>query len=496
MPNRRLAGSRMKLLDYLFAPIALAGLLATGWWGLYQSPQRPANLAAQLEQDANAALSSHGYDWAHVRMKGQCAVLEGPAPSDDAAMGAAETVLHATWPGGVLLGGVTVVQVSVGPGQPVSPFAWRAEKTPEGAYILSGHVPSRRIEAQIVEEATRLADGISPQNLMQVEAGWPGGNWQGVARLGLDLLGEVDAGEVRLVDTTLRVSAEVPDAAKRERLSDQVKNLAAPYRGQPLIRGPAAWTAQQGPEGLVLSGKVRSEAERREILGIAQANSAGEVSDRMEIAPDMPDGWIALVRAGLPHFARFRSGEMGFHPTPGDVGFAVEGEAAGSTVQYLKQDLAGVQAPYPVTVWADPVDVDVPEIAGMDFDTDPAAACAQAFSAVLDANPVAFDAHAASISRESGAALDKLLAVSHRCNPQLAIEIGDHSDSQGDSATDMTLSEARADAVMQYMIRAGVDPARLSAVGYGPDRPVQSNDSPEGWAGGRQIEFRVRTRSD
>lgn len=485
----------MKMLDYLFAPIALAGLVATGWWGLYQSPQRPANLAAQLAQDANAALAANGYDWAHVRMSGQCAVLEGPAPSEDAAMAAAETVLHAAWPGGVVLGGVTVVQVAVEPGKPVSPFVWRAEKTPYGAFILSGHVPSRRIAEQIEAEATRLAGGISPQSRMKVEAGWPGGNWQGVARLGLDILGEVESGEARLTDTTLRVSADEPAVAERERLSAQVKSLAAPYRGEPLLKGPAAWSATQGPEGLVLSGKVRSEAEQRELLGIAQANSAGAVIDRMEIASDMPDDWIGLVRSGLPHFARFRSGEMSFHPASGDVGFTVEGEGAGSTVQYLKQDVAGVSTSYPVTIWADPVDVDVPEIADVDFSNDPAVACQRGFDAVLAANPLAFDAQTATLSRENGAALDKLLAVSHRCDPQLAIEIGGLAGAPGDTAANMTLSEARADAVMQYMIRAGVDPARLSAVGYGPDQPVQSNDSPEGRAGSPQIEFRVRTRS-
>ena len=484
------------MLDYLFAPIALAGLVATGWWGLYQSPQRSANLAAQLAQDANAALAENGYDWAHVRMNGQAAVLEGPAPSEDAAMAAAETVLHAAWSGGVVLGGVTVVQVAVEPGKPVSPFVWRAEKTPDGAYILSGHVPSRRIAEQIEAEATRLAGGISPESRMKVEAGSPGGNWQGVARLGLDILGEVESGEARLIDTTLRVSADEPDAAERERLSAQVKNLAAPYRGEPLIKGPAAWTATQGPDGLVLTGKVRTEAEQRELLGIAQANSAGAVIDRMEIAPDMPDDWLGLVRAGLPYFARFRAGEMSFHPAPGDVGFTVEGEAAGSTVQYLQQDMAGVSTPYPVPVWADPVDVDIPEVEGMDFGSDPVAACGQAFAAVLEANPVAFDAQTATISRESGAALDKLLAVSHRCDPQLAFEIGDRAESPGDATANMTLSEARADAVMQYMIRAGVDPARLSAVGYGPDQPVQSKDSPDGRAGSPQIEFRVRTRSE
>jgi OOP family OmpA-OmpF porin len=191
----------MKMLDYLLAPVALVGLVATGWWGLYQSPQRPANLAAQLEQDANAALARNGYDWAHVRMNGQRAVLTGAAPSEDAAMAAAETILHSAWTGGVVMGGVTVVEVAVDPGLPVSPFSWRAQKLADGRIILSGHVPSRMIASQIEAEATRLSGGQAPENRMEVAAGAPGGNWQGVARFGLALLSELDNGDVRLSTT-------------------------------------------------------------------------------------------------------------------------------------------------------------------------------------------------------------------------------------------------------------------------------------------------------
>ena len=486
----------MRVLDYLFAPIALAGLVATGWWGLYQSPQRPANLAAQLEQDANAALARNGYDWAQVRMNGQFAVLSGPAPSEDAALAAAGTVLHADWPGGVVLGGVTVVEVAVQPGDPVSPFVWRATRTPEGAYILSGHVPSRRIAEQIEAEATRLAGGISPDSRMKVAAGWPGGNWQGVARFGLDVLAEAESGEARLIDKTLQISAVEMDPAERARLTAQVANIAAPYHGQPLIKGPAAWQATHTPEGLTLSGQVRNEAARREILGIAQAYYAGNVIDRMEIAPTMPDDWLVLLRAGLPHFARFQSGEMGLYPGPGEAGFAIEGEVSASTLQYLQQDLAGIASPYPVTLFADPVDVDVSEIAGIDFSSDPVAACQQAFARVLAGNSVTFESGAATISRASGSTLDKLMTVSHRCAPDLVLEVGGHTDSGGDRAANIALSEARAAAVRAYMVGAGFDPDRLSAVGYGPDQPAQSNDTPEGRAANRRIEFRVRTRSD
>jgi len=486
----------MKMLDYLFAPVALAGLVATGWWGLYQSPQRPANLAAQLEQNANSTLAANGYDWAHVRMKGQRAVLTGAAPSDDAAMAAAELVLRSAGPGGVVAGGITVVEVSVEPGIPVSPFVWRAELTPDGSYILSGHVPSRRIAAQIEAEATELAGGRAPESHMEVAAGWPGGNWQGVARFGLEALSQTESGEVRLADKTLLVSAVETDPDERARLSAQVANVTAPFQGEPLIRGKALWMAAHETDGLVLSGTVHSEAEHRELLGIVQANYSGEIVDRMEVAPGPPDDWLDQVRAGLPHFARFSSGAFEVHAPSGDVGIIVEGKAPGSTMHYLKQDMAAPAGPYPVRVLADPVNVDVPEIAGVDFSADPAGACEQAFSAVMAAHSISFDADAATISRASGPTLDKLMTVSRRCAPDLVFELGGHTDSVGDPAANTALSEARATAVMEYMISAGFDPHRLSAVGYGPDQPVQSNDTPEGRAANRRIEFKVRTRSD
>ncbi|MCA8893547.1 MAG: hypothetical protein KDA56_17460, partial [Hyphomonas sp.] len=322
------------------------------------------------------------------------------------------------------------------------------------------------------------------------------GNWQGVARFGLGLLTELDSGEVRLSDDTLRVSGTELDAGERARLSAQVSALAAPYRGVPLIKGLPVWTATHSADGLVLSGKVASDAQRRDLVGIAQAHAYGEVIDRMEIAPDMPDNWTALAEAGLPEFARFREGEMGFYPADGDAGFAVEGEAPASAIQFLKEDLSGPLASgpdsVPVTIWADPTDVDVPEVAAIDFAADPAASCESAFEAVLAANPILFNESGTGLSRTSGAALDKLLALSHLCPSELLIEIR----GQADPAADPASGAARAEAVMSYLAAAGVDRQRLSAVGYGPDPSGQSNDNDGGQVKNRRIGIKVLTRSD
>jgi len=72
------------------------------------------------------------------------------------------------------------------------------------------------------------------------------------------------------------------------------------------------------------------------------------------------------------------------------------------------------------------------------------------------------------------------------------IEIAGHTDSAGDEAANQALSERRAEAVMDYLVRAGLPATRFQAVGYGATQPLTGNDSEEGKAQNRRIDFVVR----
>jgi len=71
------------------------------------------------------------------------------------------------------------------------------------------------------------------------------------------------------------------------------------------------------------------------------------------------------------------------------------------------------------------------------------------------------------------------------------VEIIGHTDDKGLRASNLTLSQARAEAVKMYLGSKGVDLALLSTSGQGPDRPVATNDTGEGRARNRRIEFRI-----
>ncbi|MFD3301648.1 OmpA family protein [Pseudomonas sp. WS 5013] len=84
------------------------------------------------------------------------------------------------------------------------------------------------------------------------------------------------------------------------------------------------------------------------------------------------------------------------------------------------------------------------------------------------------------------------LAGSFRQYNQNSIEIVGHTDSTGNHAYNMGLSQRRAQSVANYLMAQGVDASRLSTRGAGPDQPVASNATADGRAQNRRVEVTLR----
>ncbi len=74
-------------------------------------------------------------------------------------------------------------------------------------------------------------------------------------------------------------------------------------------------------------------------------------------------------------------------------------------------------------------------------------------------------------------------------NPDVNVEVGGHTDNTGNEAANLRLSQARADAVREYLIGKGVDAGRITAKGYGVGNPVASNATAAGRAANRRVEL-------
>ena len=114
---------------------------------------------------------------------------------------------------------------------------------------------------------------------------------------------------------------------------------------------------------------------------------------------------------------------------------------------------------------------------------------------VMDGKRIGFETSSASITAESVALLERLTGVALACaNEGLALEIGGHTDSRGSAEANQVLSQARAQAVLNFMEARGVSADGLAAVGYGEDRPIADNDTAEGQAANRRITFDWQAR--
>lgn len=91
----------------------------------------------------------------------------------------------------------------------------------------------------------------------------------------------------------------------------------------------------------------------------------------------------------------------------------------------------------------------------------------------------------------SFSALDKVVAVL-KANTTLKLFIEGHSDNVGTPAFNLALSQKRADAVKNYLVKKGIDVNRLQAKGYGMERPVADNSTEEGRAANRRVELKLQ----
>lgn len=99
-----------------------------------------------------------------------------------------------------------------------------------------------------------------------------------------------------------------------------------------------------------------------------------------------------------------------------------------------------------------------------------------------------FDYNKATITPESMGTLNMIVQVM-KDNPDLKFEVGGHTDGDGSDSYNLTLSQQRADAVMGQLIKMGIDASRLTAKGYGKTKPISDNNTPEGKANNRRVEF-------
>ncbi len=106
---------------------------------------------------------------------------------------------------------------------------------------------------------------------------------------------------------------------------------------------------------------------------------------------------------------------------------------------------------------------------------------------------VFFDTNKTTIKPVSFALLNDV-ASAMTDNPKITVEVQGHTDSQGDDAFNMKLSQGRAESVRTYLIKKGVSADRMVPKGYGESVPIADNRTADGRAENRRVEFVITGR--
>lgn len=247
----------------------------------------------------------------------------------------------------------------------------------------------------------------------------------------------------------------------------------APARAQQLAQAGGA-AQVPGPPPVIAAGTVPDEATRVAIIArLRELYGADRVVDQLTLgAVVAPPQWAQYVQRLLsPSIRQVSHGQLRIQGNTVDIKGEVGNEAAR---QQVASDMASSLNPtYTVR---NGLRVAAREQALVD----------QALSDRI----VEFEPGSAVLRPAALPILDEMAAVMTRLRGR-RVEVIGHTDALGHRQGNVSLSLARAQAVKRHLVGKGLPAEGITTSGMGPDRPVAPNDTDEGRARNRRIEFRV-----
>lgn len=224
------------------------------------------------------------------------------------------------------------------------------------------------------------------------------------------------------------------------------------------------------------SGSARHDA------GLLRATrdrfAVSEVETGLRPAVNVPDYWESASLRLLRALAATESGTAVLEANRAEI------RGVTSDPDRLRSELALLRASLPAAVAV------VQDIAIIDRSTSLEELCRTNFTSAVG-EPVAFRLSSADLRTSSFALLDKLVEVADDCRTRKIAIIG-HTDASGTETWNRELSRARAQAVADYLVRAGIQPQRLIVEGMGSALPIADNSTAPGRSRNRRIEFEFR----
>jgi len=434
-----------------------------------------APLESELAAQSTAALKDTVLDKTRVAVEGRDVTLAADAFSEQGRRSAVASV--ETVPGVRLVNDETHLVPEA------KPFVWSAERDVVRV-TLGGSAPLPASKGKLLEAARASLGGVEVADQMNLARGAPA-RFDNAALLLIDQIGKLKDGKITISDNKVSLSGMARDLGGREAIAAALKNLPEGFSvaANDVKAPPYIFQAYKDPVAvtLTLSGYVPDNAVHAAIAAAAARKFFSEnVVDNLKASVGAPSGFAGAVVPALGALSRLSTGTLVVSDREVKLSGDALYDAAASQIRngLAKEFPQGFQLKADISVKPPSAPVD-------------ATVCQQLFSELLTKGRIRFESGRADIVADSAGLLDRLIETALRC-PNVNIEIAGHTDADGDDVFNKALSEKRAQAVADYLVKAGLPADRFTAVGYGSAQPVAGNDTDEGKAQNRRIEFVVR----
>ena len=431
-------------------------------------------LESDLAARSAAALKDSLLDKTRITVAGRDVTFAADAFSEDGRRGAVASV--AAVPGVRLVNDETQLVPEA------KPFVWSAERDVVRV-TLGGSAPLPATKGRMLEAARAALGGVEVVDQMNLSRGAPP-RFDNAALLLLDQIGKLKDGKITISDTKVSLAGMARELGGREAIAAALKNLPEGFSvaANEIKAPPYIFQAYKDPVAvtLTLTGYVPDNNAHAALVAAAGRKFFNEkVVDNIKASLGAPSGFANAVGPALGALSRLSTGTL----VVSDREVKLSGDAFYDAA--AAQIRAGLKD-FPQG-WQFKADISVkPASAPVD-----GTVCQQLFSGLLAKGKIRFDSGRATIDPDSAGLLDRLIETALRC-PSTNIEIAGHTDADGEDGFNQALSEKRAQAVTDFLVKAGLPAERFTAMGYGSTQPVAGNDTDEGKAQNRRIDFVVR----
>ena len=434
-----------------------------------------APLEADLAARSEVAIKDTVLDKTRVEVLGRDVTLAADAFSEDGRRSAVAAV--------EAVPGVRLVNDQTRLVPQASPYLWSAERD-VARVTLGGSSPLPASKGKLLEAARAALGGVEVVDQMQLARGAPP-RFDTAALLLLDQIAKLKDGRIELSDTKVSLSGMARDLGGREAIAAALKNLPEGFTvvANDVKAPPYVFQAYKDPVALTLTltGYVPDNNVHAAVAAAAGRKFFSEkVVDNLKASIGAPTSFVNAVVPALGALSRLSTGTL----VVTDREVKLSGDALYDAA--VAQMRASLARDFPQG-WQAKADISVKPAAAP---VDPTV-CQQLFSESLAKGKIRFESGRATIDPDSAGLLDRLIEIAMRC-PTADIEIAGHTDADGEDAFNQALSEKRAQAVLDYLVKAGLPASRFTAMGYGSSQPVASNGTDEGKAQNRRIDFLVR----